>query len=350
MKKIMKSYSALFTIEFKYILFWVIIISILCIIITLYYRKYKENYDGNDMKPLTPIKTLDFTNTFQKEINGIPLQFYYSNSAIIESPDEPDTYILNVRCINYKIEGYTYVNHYHKTISINKCLLLDNQFRMIDDTVIDNNINDNNTGVEDIRLYMDNDEIYYSGTAFDNNSGVMKISNNKYRITENQLYLIPNIIKVEFNTPFTVEKNWAYFDGVIGKCVIYQWYPLKICKIIDHKRLVEIENKTMPEAFKDFRGSSCGILYKDQIWFIVHKKIFNDNNHIIHYFVCFDKYMNLIKYSRSFCFEKYDIEYCMSFIIKDDQIVIPYTVKDTILKLGIYDRKYIMDDLGYTYV
>ena len=60
--------------------------------------------------------------------------------------------------------------------------------------------------------------------------------------------------------------------------------------------------------------------------------------------------MNLIKYSKPFVFEGIGIEYCLSFIIKDSNIVIPYTINDSKLKLGIYDKEYIFNNIDYIYV
>ena len=57
--------------------------------------------------------------------------------------------------------------------------------------------------------------------------------------------------------------------------------------------------------------------------------------------------VNLIKYSKPFIFENVGVEYTLSFIIKENKIIIPYTVKDTILKIGIYDKNYLFNDIDY---
>ena len=202
-------------------------------------------------------------------------------------------------------------------------------------------------GIEDIRLYNYNNDIYYSGSYCDSGDKIenVKISHNKYNIDTDKLNLVPNIIKVNFQTNYTTEKNWVYFNYYNEIRIIYQWYPLKICKIIDNKKLELMETKEVPKEFEQFRGSSCGIIYDNSIWFIVHSK--SCTNVFYHYFVCFDKNMNLIKYSKPFIFENLGIEYSMSFIIKENQIIIHYTIKDTILKIGIYDKKYLLNDIDY---
>jgi len=280
------------------------------------------------------------------DINGQMVELHYSNASIIEMSGDVGSYAMNVRCINYRIENGVHTYNSNPPVTINRLLILDNEFKIINDTIMDTITNPDAkyTGIEDIRLYNQRGTLYYSGSYYDTVTDSMQISNNMYNITANKLGLTPNIIKVEFKTGFTTEKNWVYFDYYPGKCVIYQWYPLKICRIVDTNRLVEIDTKQMPEEFKRFSGSSCGVVYDKKIWFLVHVRI---NNAYYHSMVCFDEYMNLVKYSSYFNFEHVGIEYCMSFIIKGGTIAIPYTVEDTTLKLGIYDRDYILNELEY---
>ena len=314
------------------------------------FEKYTNYQSEYDIKPLKNVNVIEYTNTFKKNLLDKDMDFHYSNSSIIENPKNKNNYIMNVRCINYKIlDDNKYVLDGGKHITLNKLFELNHNFEIINNNLCDNNnnINDEIVGIEDVRLYNNNEDIFYSGSYFDN-SGFMKISHNKYQIENNKLDLKPNIINVDFKTQFTTEKNWVYFKYNNEICVIYQWYPLKICKIIDNKKLVLVETKEVPKEFKDFRGSSCGVEYDNKIWFMVHYK---DNiNFVYHYFVCFDKNMNLIKYSKPFIFENLGIEYSMSFIIKNNKIIIPYTIKDTILKLGIYDKDYILNNIDYIYV
>jgi len=199
-------------------------------------------------------------------------------------------------------------------------------------------------GLEDIRLYNQSGQLYYSASYFDKKSGDMKISSNKYNIRARDLQLVPNIIKVNFETKYKTEKNWAYFDYLNEKHVVYQWHPLKICKIVNGNELNLVETKEVPEIFKKFYGSTCGVTYNNNIWFIVHSKV---HPYYSHYFVCFDTKMNLIKYSSPFHFQKSGIEFTVSFIIEDDRVIIPYTVEDTKLYLGTYSTNYILNDLNY---
>jgi hypothetical protein len=307
-----------------------------------------ENYE-NKATLLNSINTINLSRQLIQKIDDKDMTFYSSNASIINFPGKPDIYALNIRFINYTISNKKIVLDHRLTISINKFITLNKNFEIQDDNIFDNNLNTDGdfVGLEDIRLYNQNNQLYYSASYYDKNSKTMKISNNKYIIKDSSLDLIPNIIKVNFETKYTIEKNWAYFDYLNDKYVIYQWSPLKICKIFNDTQLELIETKEVPDIFKSFYGSSGGVSYNDNIWFIVHTK---NNYKYYHHFICFDKNMKLIKYSSPFYFQNDTIEFTLSFIIEEDRIIIPYTVEDTKLYIGIYDKNYILNDLNYIIV
>ena len=97
----------------------------------------------------------------------------------------------------------------------------------------------------------------------------------------------------------------------------------------------------MPNIFKLVRGSSNGFLYKDEIWFITH--FVSDENRRYYYqlFVVFDINMNLQRYSPPFNFSDKPIEFCLSIIVTDDQVIIPYSVNDASAIVSIYGKNMI---------
>ena len=50
--------------------------------------------------------------------------------------------------------------------------------------------------------------------------------------------------------------------------------------------------------------------------------------------------MNLLKYSTPFKFEGICIEYCLSIIVEDNRVIIPYSTWDRTSKLAVYDKSY----------
>jgi hypothetical protein len=156
-----------------------------------------------------------------------------------------------------------------------------------------------------------------------------------------------NFIKPSFNYQ-EVEKNWVYFDSHGKLQIIYKWYPLQICEIDENnKNLNLIKEIDMPPFFKNARGSTCGLHYNDEIWFISH---FNLNGYYSHFFVVFDKNMNLKKFSENFYFEGYKIEFCIGFCVDDNEnFIIPYSINDSNTTIGIYDRSTI-NNLKWRYI
>jgi hypothetical protein len=337
---------------YKYILWLIIYIFTLRLLLsfnTNINKNFIEAMTNKNVYTLTPIDTIDLSQTYSKKINNKDITFYSSNASIIEFPGKTNTYVLNIRFINYNLKAGISSLGDEPVISINALLLLNKEFKIQSDKYFDNNLNlgTQYIGLEDLRLYNEGGQLYYSATCYDNYSGKMKISNNMYIIKNRSLELVPNIITVTFETKFVTEKNWVYFNYLNETHLVYQWYPLKICKIVDNKLLL-IETKEVPKDFEHFRGSSNGIKDENKIWFIVHIK--DHLKYYYHHFVCFDENMNLIKYSKPFIFENIGIEYCMSFVIKNNQIIIPYTIRDIVLKLGIYDKNYLLNDIEYIYV
>jgi len=260
-------------------------------------------------------------------------------------------YLLNFRMINYEIINNCYkanvmINTNKIFISVNQMIKFDKNFKIIDENKIIippllkniskgiNVYNKNIIGIEDMRIFNFNNEIKIIGTAEDTNNKSNIVSGNYDYIT-NTLSNI-NFIENTFNNQ-EVEKNWVYFLNDIDQLnIIYKWYPLQICSM-DNNKLILLKNIDMPIYFKNIRGSTCGLKYNNQNWFIVH---LNEEGYYYHLFVVFDMKMKLIKYSNKFKFEGYRIEFCIGFTIFDsNNLIICYSLDDTISKLAIYDIK-----------
>lgn len=335
---------------YKYILWLIICIFTLRLLLdSSINNNLIENMSNNNVYVLAPIDTIDLSQTYTKQINNKDVTFYSSNASIIEFPGKTNTYAFNIRFINYNLKNGISSLKNEPVISINNLLLLNKDFKIQSNAYFDNNLTlgTEYIGLEDLRLYNQSGQLYYSATCYDKDTKKMKISNNVYLIQNNSLDLVPNIITVTFKTTFVTEKNWVYFNYLNETHLIYQWYPLKICKIINGNKLILVEMKKMPEVFKSSSGSSCGVSYDNKIWFIIHKRY---NSDYCHHFVCFDNNMTLLKYSRPFHFKKIGIEYTMSFIVKGDRVIIPYTVEDTELYIATYDKNYIFNNLNYVNV
>lgn len=209
------------------------------------------------------------------------------------------------------------------------------------------------SGIEDIRVYKFNDYHHFSLSNY--NTDINRCMN--CCIKTKDIFDIKstfNYTTTDFIYDSIHEKNWAYFEFEEELKMIYNWFPLTIGNI-DYNSNVLSLNKyifDVPEIFKETRGSTCGVKYNNEIWFIVHTKQMYTKNNISyhnyqHYFVVFDQTMNLKKYSECFKFDNKKVEFCTCLIIEKDRVLIPHSTLDTNSYIGIYDMKTIQNDLKW---
>jgi hypothetical protein len=151
--------------------------------------------------------------------------------------------------------------------------------------------------------------------------------------------------------------------------IIYEWYPLKICKQDENNVINVVETKQMPKIFARVRGSTCGFVYNKQvkssgfndtsinnitmeiiekeIWFISHFVSYDNPRHYYHIISVFDSEMNLLRYSAPFKFDGDGVEYCLSIIVEHERVLINYSTWDKTTRIGVYDKKYIDSIVKY---
>ena len=294
----------------------------------------------------------NYDDKFNKLINEENNNFISSSSCLIKNPGK-DGYLLNIRYVNYYIYqngSYTCGKH---TISLNKFMEFDNNFKVIKEDWMDFTFNERlYIGVEDVKIYYDNykDKIIYIGTGYHDNNQIGIVSGD-YDINEYKFQI--NELKQHFKNT-SCEKNWIFMDYKNDTHVIYDWYPLTICKLLENKELTVIEKKNMPKIFSRIRGSSCGFTYNPlensetrEIWFINHLVSYDKPRHYYHIISVFDSNMNLLRYSAPFKFEGEPVEYCLSIIVENERVLMNYSVWDRTTTIGVYDKKYIETLLKY---
>ena len=186
-------------------------------------------------------------------------------------------------------------------------------------------------GLEDVRLFNDNNNICYTATTQEYSY------NDKIRIVKGNY----DIINKEFKNNICMippietdcEKNWIMIDNKI----IYKWYPLEIGLLINNKLKI-IHTINTPKFFCKYRGSTNAFKYNNEYWLITHGIIDCSPRKYFHQIVILDKTYNLIKYTVPFYFDKIGIEYCLGFIIINEIIYITCSRNDSspiILKIKI---------------
>ena len=145
----------------------------------------------------------------------------------------------------------------------------------------------------------------------------------------------------------TIEKNWVLIqsNNVIKTYLkaIYNWSPNLIIGDIVDDQFVETHQIKVPEFFKYLRGSTNGVIIKDEIWLMCHAVSYEDRRYYYHIVVVLDKYTyKLKKYTPFFTFEGEKVEYTLGFNYLDDQdtILIGYSVYDKSTKYMNIQRDY----------
>jgi hypothetical protein len=283
--------------------------------------------------------------------------FFKSCNFSITKSSQNDEYLLNLRYVNYTTENGPNVNINNRGIyiSINKIFKFNKNFQIIDENKLIipplfneiskniNRFNKNIIGIEDIKIFNFNGIIKIIGTS-QNNVGNIKGMIGEYNYDDNTIINF-KYINVNFNKQ-NIEKNWVYFKNFNNELkIIYKWYPLQICDVINNN-LILIRQIKMPIDFLNVRGSSCGILFNNEIWFICH---INENRNYYHLFVVFDIYMNLKKYSNKFKFDNCRIEFCIGLEIVNDKLIICYSLNDSTSTIGLYDISQL-DNLTWIFI
>jgi hypothetical protein len=290
-------------------------------------------------------------------ISDKPYLLNSSSSSIINYKKQNYSYLLLTRFTNYKLDiiGNTKnLDNYNYNISLNKLYYLDDKYNIIKKHYYFTN--DLNTdieykGVEDVRLFLFKNNIYYIGSAFNDETNKIEIVSDIFNLENN--ILNKNFIRRSFNSDFNWEKNWVFFENNNSLYVIYKWFPLTICNIDYQAKQINIikEINNIPFFFKRFRGSTCGLIYDNKIWFIVHftRQIqFINKPNYLHCFVVLDTSLNLIGYSEPFNFENNLVEYCIGLTLSiNNNFIITYSCLDKTTKLSVFSPSYINSLIYY---
>jgi tetratricopeptide (TPR) repeat protein len=316
-------------------------------------------------KDILPVKTkyiLD--NSIISEINNEKIILTSSSSCLIKNNTKTG-YMLNIRYVNYLInEGGGYLNCDKHIITVNKFVELNNDFKVTKEDWLEVEFDGRRyIGVEDVRIYQDTykDKLIYIGTGYHQSNNIGIVSG-EYNLNSKKLQV--NELKQNFNAS-NCEKNWVFVDYKNDNCIIYDWYPLKICKLNENNTITVSETKDMPKLFSKVRGSTCGFNYikkidensngnikisieETEIWFVGHIVSYENPRHYYHIISVFDSDMNLIRYSAPFKFEGEPIEYCLSIIVEDNRVLINYSTWDRTTRIGVYDKNYIDSIVKYS--
>jgi hypothetical protein len=305
-------------------------------------------------------------NKITSNINNENITFESSSSCLLKNTDNTG-YKMNVRFVNYNInENGDYLNCDNHIITVNKYIELNSDFSIKKEKWLELKFDNRRyIGIEDIRIFNDveTNKLLFIGTGLHNknNIGVVTGEYDINNFSLNEKEVIPNF------SNSSCEKNWVFVDYKNSTHVIYNWYPLQICKINEEMNTLSlIVTRETPKMFKRLRGSTCGFRYtnkiadmgsiqenisidivEEEIWFVTHLVSYENPRHYYHVIVIFDTNMNLLRYSAPFKFEGEPIEYCLSIVVQDEEVIMNYSNWDRTTRIGIYDKKYIDSIVKY---
>ena len=302
---------------------------------------------------LHPSHKILVDDTFVANINNEEIMFRSSSSCLIHDKrnhgNSDKKYLMNIRYVNYYItENGSYKNCDKNIITINKYVELDKNLEFVNSNNFEVDF-DNRMyiGVEDVKIFNDigSDNILYMGTTL-HRDGFLGIVSGNYDVVTKKM--VSNELKQRFQNS-QCEKNWVFVDYRGSTHIIYNWFPMQICKVNEETHHIEVvDKKETPKIFANVRGSSCGFKYGREIWFVVHAVSYESPRHYYHMIVVFDEEMKLLRYSAPFKFEGEPIEYCLSIVVEDERILLNYSTWDRTTRIEIYEKSYIEQMLKYT--
>jgi len=319
---------------------------------------------------LVPVSKTIMDDSLVYEINGQPTKFTSSSSCMIPLVD--GGYHMNVRYVNYDIqENGAYLNCDRYIISLNKYVQFDRGLNVVCEKWQQLVFDDRRyIGIEDVKIFTDvhsnEKKTLFIGTGY-HKSNQIGIVTGEYDTVQSKMDYFE--VSPDFNQS-SCEKNWVFVDYKGETHLVYDWNPLRICKIVDSSKpnsvrtLSLVETKKTPPFFSRIRGSSCAYKYvKDktdnsnkrdktdkseyELWFVTHIVSYECPRHYYHVIAVFNENMDLLRYSAPFKFEGEPIEYCLSIIVEEERVLMNYSTWDRTTRIGIYDKKYIDSIVKY---
>lgn len=233
-----------------------------------------------------------------------------------------DHYLVNVRLVNYVVEGARYI--YDGCVRTeNHMLELRRDFSLMGGKRLPQppQLCAQYHGIEDVRFTTDGK---FSGVTARVN-GSIGVSVGSY----------PSMEHKELKNKTPCEKNWVYLPG--SAQMVYQWHPLKL-GCVEGEELVLNEEKPMPRLFEMARGSTNGTLFDNEVWFVVHfvHQFDAEPRFYYHALVVFDTQMNLKRYTLPFKFSETPVEYCLGIVVEPDRLLISHSANDASSLISAY--------------
>jgi hypothetical protein len=243
-------------------------------------------------------------------------------------------HLLNTRYVSYwLLDNGVYLFHNSEYIIDNKNLIseLDDNmqpityYEMVENIGIPSADKSFSRGLEDIRLYSINGLVKFIATTVNYSlNGRNMMMNGTYDADVCE-YRDCRILKPPGGDSWC-EKNWipVVLKGADEEYFIYKWSPLEIGKVNTNTNTLEIvySYPILSPLFDKVRGSAPFVETDTGLLGIVHFSEEYGPRHYYHVMVLLDKEtFRPIKYSRTFCFRKLGVEFCIGMRILGEKYV-----------------------------
>lgn len=275
----------------------------------------------------TPILAQEYFAKPQYLPNPLNLPIF---NASVENFD--NRYIFISRCsniLNYADGNYFYVSNPHRTINIIHNYDYEFNFinyEILDDSFLISNFECAQFGVEDIRLFKRDNELWGIGAAISESEKRRTITQILFKIEGNKIVLGYPIFSPHGRV---YEKNWAPLVKDNSLYLVYSINPLEIYQ--ESKGV--LSKKITPDLISSefsIKGSTPFIKLYDKWLGIVHSGPYKFNNRLFytHQFCLLDSGFKLMDLSAPFFIQRRGIEFACGLIKNDSNLLLSYGVSD----------------------
>jgi hypothetical protein len=264
-----------------------------------------------------------------------------------------DGYLMNLRCVNYKQENgiYTYLDGSGKILTKNIIIKYDRRLMKTLELPLEDPIGGDIegsmvNGLEDIRLFMWNDQLY-GLTCTRLTCDIPQIALIKIKLTDTRAVVVSKELLVGPDGEQSCQKNWMPYISNGHLYIIYSHEPFTRLHYSTNKstavtskdssftgNVLDVSLRhSLPINLSTFRGSGSPIPYKDGYLAVIHEVLFCPHRVYVHRFVMYDKMMTTIKaVTLPFYFFSKGIEYVCGFCMD-------HSGKNLLLSMGVNDAE-----------
>ena len=305
------------------------------------YKFYAPKMDGIHEDKYKVLSKVGENITNKEHYNGSTPSICWHNECIF----------INRRFVNYVIDDNGVYKNQINITTVNVIAGFSNVNGNLVQSYEDNKIQYDTmkdglyVGLEDVRLLSLGGILLYNA-----NRGIddkMFVEHGEIEVTPGENPTTLNEVLLIKTGQLDIEKNWVLFSDIHNKkrC-IHSWFPL-IIGSLSGERFLKTHEIPMPNALRNLRGSTNGLVIGSEIWFICHMVSGEDRRYYYHTVVAIDRLtFKLNRYTPYFTFNGEPVEYTLGFIFDDDKFTIGYSTMDRTTRFITVEKEWFSQMFG----